>query len=41
MSTALVNFAITCSTLVRIAKELVLISCSDKQGHHVHLSFLK
>ena len=39
MTTALGNFAIMYFTLVRFANELVLTSCSDKQGHYVHLSF--
>ena len=37
MTIALGNFAIMYSTLVRFANEIVFISCSDKQGHHVHL----
>ena len=41
MTTAVGNFAVMYSTLVRFANELVLISCSDKQGHYVHLSFMK
>ena len=41
MATALENFAIIYSTLVRLSNELVLISCSNKQGHYVHLSFVK
>ena len=41
MTTALGNFAIMYSTLVGFATELVWISCYDKQGHYLHLSFVK
>ena len=41
MTTALWNFAIMYFTPVRFANELVLISCSDKQGHYEQLSFVK
>ena len=41
MAIALGNFAIMYSTLVKFANELVLISCSDKQGHYVHHSVVK
>ena len=41
MTIALGNFAIMYFTRVRFANELVFISCSDKQGPYVHLSFVK
>ena len=41
MTTTLGDFAVMYSTLARFANELALISCSDKQGHYVHLSFVK
>ena len=41
MTIALGGFAVMYSTLVRFANEIVLISCSHKQGHYVHLSFVE
>ena len=39
MITTLGIFAITYSTLMRFANELVLISRSDKQGLYLHLLY--
>ena len=41
MTTAQGNFTINVLTLASFANELVLISCPDKQGHYVNLSFEK